>query len=72
MDAPHKQSGDIDNPDNFENHKKASNDIASKKLLEVYNDEQMQKIYENYFQYLKENESKFDPNKLKEYYPSMF
>jgi len=72
MDAPHKQSGDIDNPDNFENHKKASNDIAPKKLLEVYTDDRMKEIYADYFQYLKDNQSNFDPNKLKEYYPSMF
>lgn len=30
--AGHKQSGDIGNPDNFENHKKATNDYAKRKL----------------------------------------
>jgi len=33
--AGHKQSGDIDNPDNFENHKKASGDIPTEPLKPI-------------------------------------
>lgn len=57
--AGHKQSGDIDNPDNFENHKKGSNDISDKPLQrcgsEIIND-----IYQKYYKYLIDHQSDFD------------
>jgi len=71
MDAPHKQSGDIDNPDNFNNHKAASKDIANKPLR-IYTEDEIKETYQDYFDYLKEHEKDFDRNKLIEYYPSMF
>jgi glycosyltransferase involved in cell wall biosynthesis len=71
MDAPHKQSGDIDNPDNFNNHKAASKDIADKALT-IYSENKIKETYQDYFDYLKEHEKDFDRNKLIEYYPSMF
>lgn len=72
MDAPHKQSGDIDNPNNFENHKKASNDIAPHKLLEVYTEQQMREIYADYYLYLDENQRNFDADLLLKYCPNIF
>ncbi len=73
MDAPHKQSGDIDNPNNFENHKKASKDIApSSKLLEVYTEQQMREIYADYYLYLEENQGNFDADLLLKYCPNNF
>jgi glycosyltransferase involved in cell wall biosynthesis len=71
MDAPHKQSGDIDNPENFNNHKAASKDIADKALT-IYSENKIKETYQDYFDYLKEHEKDFDRNKLIEYYPSMF
>jgi hypothetical protein len=71
MDAPHKQSGDIDNPQNFNNHKAASKDIADKALT-IYSENKIKETYQDYFDYLKEHEKDFDRNKLIEYYPSMF
>lgn len=72
MDAPHKQSGDIDNPNNFENHKKASKDIAPRKLLEVYSDADMRQIYADYYLYLEENQGNFDADLLLKYCPNNF
>ena len=37
MLAPHKQSGDINNPDNFENHKKSSIDPVDGRRLQITN-----------------------------------
>jgi hypothetical protein len=72
MGAPHKQSGDIDNPNNFENHKKASNDIAPNKLLEVYSEQQMREIYADYYLYLEQNQGNFDADLLLKYCPNNF
>jgi glycosyltransferase involved in cell wall biosynthesis len=72
MGAPHKQSGDIDNPNNFENHKKASKDIAPRRLLEVYSDADMRQIYADYYLYLEENQGNFDADLLLKYCPNNF
>lgn len=66
MDAPHKQSGDIDNPDNFNNHKAASKDIADKPL-KIYSEEELKKVYADYFLYFEEHTNDFDSDKLTEY-----
>ena len=50
--AGHKQSGDINNPDNFENHKKQSKDIAKDPLVNNFN---ISSIYEEYFLFIKNN-----------------
>jgi glycosyltransferase involved in cell wall biosynthesis len=60
MNAGHKQSGDIDNPNNFENHKAASTDYATRKV-ELYGYGQMGKIYAPYFEYIMEHISEYDP-----------
>jgi len=53
--ASHKQSGDIDNPDNFENHKKQSNDISNKPLKRY--GENIKYFYKRYFDFIKENKN---------------
>ena len=67
MDAPHKQSGDIDNPNNFENHKQQSNDNAGGKQLKVYEYEKMWEIYAPYYDYIREHIYDFPPNLTKKY-----
>jgi glycosyltransferase involved in cell wall biosynthesis len=59
--AGHKQSGNIDNPTNFEEHKLASNDVlhrplnrCGRQVLETY--------YERYYNYLRENPQQFHPH----------
>jgi glycosyltransferase involved in cell wall biosynthesis len=60
MLAPHKQSGDIDNPNNFENHKKSSNDSVSDRILQITDAEYTkQNTLKDYYIYLYENEKNF-------------
>lgn len=51
--AGHKQSGDINNPDNFRNHKEASKDHASEPLQKPTED--INEIYKKYYTYLYQN-----------------
>jgi glycosyltransferase involved in cell wall biosynthesis len=62
----HRQSGDIDNPDNFNNHKAASKDIADKPL-KIYSEDEMKRVYADYFLYFEEHTNDFDSDKLTEY-----
>lgn len=58
--AGHKQSGDIDNPNNFENHKTKSNDVSLKPLLPCI-DDIVNKLYSDIYDYLRLNQNKYDP-----------
>ena len=58
--AGHKQSGDINNPDNFDNHKEASQDYASRPLSLI----SIGDTYTKYYDYLRNNRSQFN----QEYY----
>ena len=49
--AGHKQSGDINNPNNFENHKKASKDVGLEPLTPL-NQEELLAAYASYYSYL--------------------
>lgn len=57
--AGHKQSGDIDNPNNFDNHKQRSNDISDKKLNRCGLDN-LNQVYQKYYQYLIDHKGDFD------------
>lgn len=61
--AGHKQSGDINNPDNFDNHKKASSDIASRPLQKS----NVGSIYEKYYGYLRTNRLQFNQDFYEKY-----
>ena len=50
----HKQSGDINNPNNFENHKQASNDYALRPLQKL-SKEDINLVYKKYYQWIFEN-----------------
>jgi hypothetical protein len=52
--AGHKQSGDINNPKNFENHKEASTDYA-KRPLQKLTKEELHRVYKKYYVWLVEN-----------------
>ena len=68
MLAPHKQSGDINNPDNFENHKKASLDRVNDRVLKIYGDKYMYDVvYRDYYFYLYSNEEDFDGELVDKY-----
>jgi hypothetical protein len=63
--AGHKQSGDINNPDNFENHKKASTDYA-KHPIERYSVD-VNRLYEKYYNYLIDNREQFNQEFYEKY-----
>lgn len=64
--AGHKQSGDIDNPNNFDNHKNASLDVANSPLVGLYIEE-LHNVYEPYFEFLKSNRNEFDKEQWERY-----
>lgn len=66
--AGHKQSGDINNPDNFENHKNQSGDHATSPLFPI-STEELKNVYQPYFDFLKTHENEFDVYSFKQYYP---
>lgn len=59
MLAPHKQSGDIDNPDNFNNHKKASIDAVNGREVQIWDEKKMGETYRPYLDFIKENAADF-------------
>ena len=61
--AGHKQSGDINNPDNFENHKKSSQDYVKGPLIPFH----IGTIYNKYYDYLREHRYEFDQTYYKVY-----
>ena len=64
--AGHKQSGDIDNPDNFENHKKYSTDISSEPLTPC-TDSIVNELYKDLYDYLKTHQDQYDPELWQKY-----
>jgi hypothetical protein len=61
--AGHKQSGDINNPDNFDNHKKASGDYAKRPLTKT----DIGDIYDKYYAYLRNNKDQFNQEYYEKY-----
>jgi glycosyltransferase involved in cell wall biosynthesis len=59
MKAPHKQSGDINNPNNFNNHKANSLDKVDRRSLSIWDEDKLRDMYEPYMNFLKANESDF-------------
>lgn len=69
MKAEHKQSGDIDNPQNFENHKIMSKDIVCDRIIQIYDDQKIRGIYAPYYQHIVENHRITDSSLLITYLP---
>lgn len=65
--AGHKQSGDIDNPENFNNHKKSSGDFANETLLPL-SIEELNKTYKPYYDFIKNNKKLFDVSMYDRYF----
>ena len=59
MKAPHKQSGDIDNPNNFENHKASSLDRVDGRDLQIWPSSKLVEMYVPYYEYLSNNKDSF-------------
>ena len=63
----HRQSGDIDNPDNFDNHKKNCVDRVNGRELQFYNTQQMLEIYQPYINYFELNKLDFQAELYEKY-----
>jgi hypothetical protein len=62
--AGHKQSGDIDNPSNFENHKKYSLDFAKRPLRRDFS---LDLIYPRHLKFIKDNQYLFSAHHVEKY-----
>jgi hypothetical protein len=62
--AGHKQSGDINNPNNFENHKEKSNDYAKRPLQRNFD---VSATYEPYYKILRNFAPLFSQNHFEKY-----
>ena len=62
----HKQSGTCGKEDNFEHHKKNTTDHA-KRPLSIFNDDEIQKIYQSHIKVIKENAEKEFGERHKDY-----
>jgi hypothetical protein len=69
--AGHKQSGDINNPNNFENHKKASGDFVTDKLIPLDKNE-LDVIYQKYYIFIKNNKDIFDIDSYDKYFKDKY
>ena len=65
--AGHKQSGDIDNPNNFENHKEKSTDYAKERLTPI-NHLELERLYTPYIVFLMQNVNKLNYTYYKKYF----
>jgi hypothetical protein len=64
--AGHKQSGDIDNPNNFDIHKEQSKDVAKYKLTPISREE-LDKEYLKYYDCIVKYRNEFDTESYKTY-----
>jgi hypothetical protein len=63
----HKQSGDINNPNNFENHKKATNDFANELLYPISNNE-LNNFYQKFYDFILDHKNIFNQEYFKKYF----
>lgn len=61
---PHRQSGDINNPNNFENHKFYSTDYHIRPIKRI----DVSKYYDPYFKYIENNKDRFNIKYFNKYY----
>jgi hypothetical protein len=64
--AGHKQSGDINNPDNFENHKQSSGDYCSGPLFPLDKSE-LDITYQKYYEFLKSKQNEINEEHYNRY-----
>ena len=65
--AGHKQSGDIDNPNNFDNHKEASKDYAKESLTPI-SPYELEMLYTPYLVFLMQNVNQLNYAYYKKYF----
>ena len=64
--AGHKQSGDIDNPNNFDNHKKSSGDYCTDPLIPLDKLE-LDIVYQKYYSFLKSKQNEINEEHYNRY-----
>jgi hypothetical protein len=67
MKAPHKQSGDINNPDNFENHKRQSLDRVGSRLISIWDEKKLGETYQPYIEHFNNSVADFPPELVEKY-----
>jgi len=67
MKAPHKQSGDINNPNNFENHKAHSTDRVDGRKINIWDEDKINEMYKPYYSYIEEYADFFPQELLTKY-----
>jgi len=67
MKAPHKQSGDINNPDNFKNHKSQSLDRVDGRKISIWDEKKMRETYQPYIEYFNNKIDDFPPELVEKY-----
>ena len=68
--AGHKQSGNIGSVDNFENHKEASKDYASRPIKKL-SKRNLNKVYKKYYDWINENSSKLNKDYYEKYFKNL-
>jgi glycosyltransferase involved in cell wall biosynthesis len=63
----HRQSGDIDNPENFDNHKRLTTDFVAGRFIRIWNREELLNSYKPYLDFFAENRKMF-PEELYDLY----
>ena len=69
--AGHKQSGDIDNPQNFSNHKNSSGDYAKEPLLPL-DKKELDNVYLPYINFIGNNKKLFDKYMYDKYFKNKY
>ena len=64
--AGHKQSGNINNPNNFEEHKVASQDYATRPLSNTF-DLAQHAVYDRYYEYFRQHAAAFPSDLMEKY-----
>lgn len=70
MKAPHKQSGAIDDPQNFENHKKQSLDRVDGRQLQIWSEDNVAAMYEPYYSFIESTKENYPLELLERYLPA--
>lgn len=63
----HRQSGDIDNPNNFDNHKASTTDFVNGRYISVWDREMLLESYKPYLEFFDQNKALFHEEHLRRY-----
>jgi hypothetical protein len=64
----HRQSGNIDHPENFINHKNACLDKVNGRELSIYDTKKMREIYLPYFDFIEKEKDNFPQELIEKYF----